>query len=131
MATLTSFKNSTKYVVVGGNAEVSWSIQGFAICFLVVGSKISSIPKNHEATVAVGQRNLKIRIIVLGFFSFTIKSLNIRCSTSGPRSTKYARMKPVSISTNGLATTPVSIKTEISNRINNTTLKVPQAPDNY
>ena len=31
MATLTSFKNSTKYVVVGGNAEVSWSTQGLAI----------------------------------------------------------------------------------------------------
>lgn len=131
MARITSFKNSTKYIVVGGTAEISWSIQGLALCFLIVGRKISSIPKNHVATVVVGQRNLRIRIVVLGFFSFTTKSLNIRSSSSGPSATKYARMKPVSISTNGLATTPISIKIEISNRINNTTLKVPQAPDNY
>ena len=131
MARITSFKNSTKYVVVGGTAEISWSIQGLALCFLIVGRKISSIPKNNVATMVVGQRNLRIRIIVLGFFSFTTKSLNIKCSSSGPNSTKYARMNPVSISTIGLPTTPVSIKTEISNRINNTTLKVPQAPDNY
>ena len=26
---------------------------------LIVGEKISSIPKNHVATVVVGQRNLK------------------------------------------------------------------------
>ena len=130
MARITSFKNSTKYVVVGGTAVISWSIQGLALCFLIVGRKISSIPKNHVATVVVGQRNLKIRIIVIGIFSFTIKSLNLSCSSSGPSSTKYARMKPVSINTNRLATTPVSIKTEISNRINNTTLKVPQAPVN-
>ena len=131
MARITSFENSTKYVVVGGTAEISWSTQGLALCFLIVGRKISSIPKYHVATVVVGQRNLKIRIIVLGIFSFTIKSLNISCSSSGPSSTKYARMKPVSINTNALATTPVSIKAEISNRINNTSLKVPQAPDNY
>ena len=131
MATLTSFKNLTKYVLVGGTAEVSWSIQGLAICFLIVGRKISWIPKNLVATVVVGQKNLKIRIIVLGYFSFTTKSLNIITSSSGPSSTKHARMKPVGINTIGMATTPISIKTKLSNRINKTTLKVPQGPDNY
>ena len=131
MARLISFKNSTEYVVVGGTAQVSWSIQGLAICFLIVGRKISWIRKSHAATVVVGQKNLKIRIIVLGLFSLTKRSLNIRASSLGPCSKTHARMKPLSINTKGLDTNPVSIKTKISNRINNTTLKVPQAPDNY
>lgn len=131
MATLTSFKNQTEYVVVGGMAQVCWSIQGLALCFLLVDNKLRKVHKVDSASIIASKSTLNVRIIVLGFFSFTTKSLNIRCSSLGPSSTKHARMKPVSIRTNGLATTPVSIKTEISNRINNSTLKVPKAPENY
>lgn len=129
MVKIISFKKNTNYRIQGGVVNISWKVTGSALSYLRIGKSMFRIPDTGDLDISLISKSFTVRIIVIGFFAFYIRKIEVSNSAESILTGEKASLAKQKLALKSINSLPLSMKTDLVKSINNLRLKVITSPN--
>tara|TARA_B110000208_G_scaffold171571_1_gene213944 strand:+ start:518 stop:913 length:396 start_codon:yes stop_codon:yes gene_type:complete len=129
MVKIISFKKNTNYRIQGGVVNISWKVTGSALSYLRIGKSMFRIPDTGDLDISLISKSFTVRIIVIGFFAFYIRKIEVSNSAESILTGEKASLAKHKLALKSINSLPLSMKTDLVKSINNLRLKVITSPN--